>query len=142
MILLVVFVLIGVLIAVLGVALARDPGPSLDEIALAYETAWDRLDFATLWLLSGPELRDGRTRKDYVDAKQRAYQGRNDLAGLALQIGVDDVTRGPGSASVTTRVELRDGSVVHDEVLLGRRRNRWEVVGYVLSESGPARPRP
>ena len=142
MILIVVFLLIGVLVAGLGVALARDPGPSLDETALAYEHAWDRLDFDTLWLLSGPELRDGRSRQDYVEAKRRAYAGRADLAGLAQRIGVDDVTKGAGSASVTTRVELRDGSVVHDAVLLGRRRNRWEVAGYVLSESGPARPRP
>lgn len=142
MILIVVFLLIGVLIAGLGVALVREPGPSPDEMALAYEHAWDRLDFDTLWLLSGAELRDGRTRHDYVEAKRRAYAARADLARLAQRIGVDSVTKGAGSASVTTRVELRDGSVVRDEVLLGRRRNRWEVVGYVLSESGPARPRP
>lgn len=133
---------VGVLVVGLAVALARDPGPAVDDIAVAYELAWDRLDFDTLWLLSGPELRDGRDRRDYVAAKRRTYAGREDLAGLAYQVTIQDVVYGPSTAAVTTRVELRDGSVVHDEVVLARRGNRWQVVAYVLQERGPARPRP
>jgi hypothetical protein len=34
---------------------------------------------------------------------------------------------------VTTRVELRDGNVVHDVVQLVRRNARWEVVAYHLA---------
>jgi F420-dependent oxidoreductase-like protein len=33
----------------LVVAVARDQGPPVDDVALAYELAWDRLDFDSLW---------------------------------------------------------------------------------------------
>ena len=42
---------------------------------MAYEHAWDRLDFSTLWNLSGPNLRDGRTRDQFVRDKLAAYHG-------------------------------------------------------------------
>jgi hypothetical protein len=36
---------------------------------------------------------------------------------------------------VTTRVELRDGTVVHNVVQLARRSSRWQVVAYRLAPS-------
>ena len=51
-------VVFGLVISVV-VAYALEPGPTPTDIAVAYEEAWDRLDFGTLWTLSGSELRDG-----------------------------------------------------------------------------------
>ena len=44
-------------VAVLGLVIAfvviyaKDPGPPPDDVATAYETAWDHLDFSSLWTL-------------------------------------------------------------------------------------------
>ena len=56
------------------VAVAKAGAPSPADTAVAYEHAWDRLDFSTLWNLSGPNLRDGRTRDQYVRDKVAAYR--------------------------------------------------------------------
>ena len=59
MIFIVVLVLVVALAIALVVAVAKDPGPPPIEIALAYEHAWDLLDFDVVYRLSGPELHDG-----------------------------------------------------------------------------------
>ena len=59
----------------LVVAVAKAGTPSPADTAVAYEHAWDRLDFSTLWSLSGPNLRDGRTRDQFVRDKRAAYHG-------------------------------------------------------------------
>jgi hypothetical protein len=46
----------------------------------------------------------------------------------------ESVVRG-NNAVATTRVQLRDGSVVHDTVQLVRRDARWQVAGYVVAPS-------
>src|SRR2546423_12174993 len=65
---------------VVAVGIAGAPRP--DDTAVAYEHAWDRLDFTTLWNLSGPDLRDARTRDQVVRDKGAAYRAEGHLAGL------------------------------------------------------------
>ncbi len=125
-------VIVGLCLAVV-VAVARDQGPSIEDVAMSYELAWDRLDFESLWALAGSELRDGRTRPEYVRAKRAAYAQQPDLGGLAARVTVEDRAEVGGSAVVLTRVALHDGSVVHNRIALERRASRWQVVGYELA---------
>jgi hypothetical protein len=122
----------------LVVAVARDPGPPAGEVALAYELAWDRLDFETLWSLSGPELRDDRPKHDFVDSKREAYDRAPGLTGLARDVSLEDVAAGADVAVVRTRIELTDGAVVRNELRLARREGGWQVVAYELRESSDA----
>ncbi len=119
----------------LVVAVARDPGPPPGEVALAYELAWDRLDFETLWSLSGPELRDDRSKPEFVTAKRAAYDRTPGLAGLARDVSLEDVAGGTDVAVARTRVELTDGAVVRNELRLARREGSWQVVAYELRDS-------
>jgi hypothetical protein len=127
--------LILALCVALVVAVARDKGPGPADTAVSYELAWDRLDFDTIWTLSGRELRDGLDRHQFGAAKRAAYEQQHALRGLADHVAVDDIATTPSgeAAVVTTRVELRDGNVVHDVVQLVRRNARWEVVAYHLA---------
>jgi hypothetical protein len=129
-----VIVTVGIILLVIafGVAAATDAGPPPAEVALGYERAWDRLDFETLWSLSTPELRDRRTRKEFVAAKRAAYSEQPDLRRLTRNVAVEEATAGPHVAVVITAVELRDGSMVHDELKLVRRAGRWQVLSYSL----------
>ena len=69
---LVVVLLIAALIGSMILIVAMEPGPSPSDLAIAYELAWDRLDFATIWSLSDPSMRDGRNRREFVaDRKLR-----------------------------------------------------------------------
>ena len=126
------------LVLALVVAVARDPGPPPGDVALAYELAWDRLDFETLWSLSGTELRDDRSKPDFVEAKRAAYDRAPGLAGLAHHVLLDDVAAGTDVAVVRTRIELTDGGVVRNELRLARRDGSWQVVAYELRESSDA----
>jgi hypothetical protein len=121
-----------VLIVATGVAISRDPGPEPAEVALAYELAWDRLDFETLWALSTTELRDGRTRDEFIAAKRAAYRDQPGLRRLARHVAVDEAIAGPHVAVVVTSVELHDGSTLRDELKLVRRAGRWQVLTYGL----------
>lgn len=131
----VVLTAIVALCIALVVAVARDRGPSPGDVAVAYELAWDRLDFETLWTLSGPELRDGRAKDEFVADKRKAYEHNTGLTGLAREVGLEDVVAGDEVAAVRTRIELRDGNVVRNELHLVRRDQRWEVVTYELHGS-------
>lgn len=135
MILLVVGGLVLLMCLAVVLAAGMEPGVPPEEVAVAYETAWDRLDFDTLWSLSGDALHDGRDRGEFIAAKRRAYATRAELGGLLDRVTVDEVTTGSKASVVGTRVHLLDGSVVRNVVRLRRRRARWEVVGYSL---GPA----
>jgi hypothetical protein len=132
----VVFVVVGVIVVGLCLALvvlvAADPGPSAAEVALAYEYAWDHLDFEALWALSGDELRDGLDRDAFIAAKRAAYERHAALRGLAADVAVDAVSEGRGFAVVHTSVELRDGGRVVDALQLAKRAGRWLVVAYEL----------
>ena len=133
----IVAVAVFLLVISVVVIYARDPGPTPPDIAIAYELAWDRLDFDTLWTLSGPELRDGLDRREYVAAKARAYEGRHELQNLADHVDIDESTVGIGHAAVRTRITLRDGAVVRNDVVLTKRSAVWVVTGYQLVANPP-----
>ena len=119
-------------------AIAKDHGPGPEDVAVSYEHAWDRLDFQALYNLSANELRDGLNRRHFVAAKRAAYADRTELRRLADTVIADDVAiRGP-HAIVTTRLELRDGKVVHNRLDLIRRTARWQVYGYAVAPTAPS----
>lgn len=132
-----VAVLVFGLVVSVVVIYARDPGPAPTDLAVGYELAWDRLDFETLFAMSGPEMRDGLEKADFVAAKRKAYEGRAELRNLVLHVEVESVADGDGYAVVRTRVSLRDGSVVHNDVTCARRNAAWVVSGYQLVPSPP-----
>ncbi len=128
----VVVVLVVALVVAVVVAVAMEPGALPTDVAVAYEEAWDRLDFEALWTLSGEELRDGLDRRGFVGAKAQAYGRQLALTNLARRITVEDVRIARSVALACTRVELRDGGVTRNEVEMARRGGRWVVVGYHL----------
>jgi hypothetical protein len=141
----VVTVVVGLVIAGLVLALvlavAHDPAPSPADVAFGYELAWDHLDFASLWTLSGDELRDGLELGDFVAAKRAAYGGRHGLGNLAQHIAIEEVDDRGTTAIVRTRVDLRDGGVARNEMHLTKRSGRWIVVDYRLrSDTPPVAP--
>jgi hypothetical protein len=135
----VITAIVGAVILVLAlavvVAIARDRGPAPGDVAVAYELAWDRLDFESLFTLSGAELRDGLDRHGFVAAKRTAYEQQHSLGGLLDRVGVDQVASVDDAAVVLTRVALRDGTVAQNRVELARRTGRWQVVAYRLEPS-------
>ena len=121
---------------VVAVGMAGGPGPA--DTAIAYEHAWDRLDFATLWNLSGPNLRDGRTRDQFVRDKAVAYQHEgHGLAGLVRTVQPEKVDVNGPVARVLARLELHSGESVVDEMLLERIGPAWYVTAYHLSSGDP-----
>ena len=75
---------------------------------MAYELAWDRLDFESLYTLSGLELRDGLDRRGFIAAKRTAYKEQHELGGLVERVGVDQVANSREAAVAITAVELHD----------------------------------
>lgn len=130
-----VLVIPGVIVfALLGLAfllMAKERGPGPHDTAIAYEQAWDRLDFSTLFDLSGAEMRDGLPRTGFVAAKRAAYAERAAARRLASQVVVEEIVRLDDTASARTRVVTSDGAL-HNLVRMERREGRWLVVGYGL----------
>jgi hypothetical protein len=128
---------IGVIVALLGFllfAIAHEKGPSAPDVAIGYERAWDELNFGLLWDLSGPELREGLRRDQFIEAKRAAYA--HEMHGrVAEHIDIETFVEGSKSALVVTRV-TGEGTSVHNDVLLERRANGWTVVGYSLRPAG------
>lgn len=122
----------------LMVAVAKSGGPNPADTAVAYEHAWDRLDFATLWSLSGPNLRDGRTRDQFVRDKQAAYEGEvQGLSGLVRAVAPEQVEVNGPVARVLARLHLHTGETVVDEMLLERIGPAWHVTAYHLATGHP-----
>jgi len=122
----------------LVVAVAKQAAPSPADTAVAYEHAWDRLDFSTLWNLSGPGLRDGRTRDQFVRDKVTAYRGESGaLAGLVRTVEPERVDVNGPVARVLTRLRLHSGETLVDELLLERMGPAWQVTAYHLSSHDP-----
>jgi hypothetical protein len=120
------------------VAVAKAGAPSPADTAVAYEHAWDRLDFATLWNLSGPGLRDGRTRDQFVRDKVAAYEHEaQGLAGLVRAVHPEKVDVNGPVARVLARLELHSGESVVDEMLLERIGPAWHVTAYHISTGDP-----
>ena len=116
------------------VAVGKAGTPSPADTAIAYEHAWDRLDFATLWNLSGPGLRDGRTRDQFVRDKVAAYEHESHgLAGLVRSVQPEKVDVNGPVARVLARLELHSGESVVDEMLLERIGPAWHVTAYHIS---------
>ena len=120
----------GILAIVFIVLVAKERNPSPEDTAVAYERAWDRLDFATLWDLSGPELRDGRDRKAFVAAKRSAYAEQDALHGLVQSVTATAIEAGPEAAIVVTTVTTAEPPPIRNQCTLARRSGRWFVVGY------------
>ena len=122
----------------LFVAVGKSGGPGPADTAVAYEHAWDRLDFATLWNLSGPNLRDGRTKDQFVRDKAAAYSGEDQgLAGLVRSVEPERVDVNGPVARVLARLELHSGETVLDELLLERIGPAWHVTAYHISTGDP-----
>ena len=122
----------------LMVAVAKAGTPSPADTAVAYEHAWDRLDFATLWNLSGPGLRDGRTRDQFVRDKTAAYEGEGSgLSGLVRSVEPEQVDVNGPVARVLARLQLHSGDTVVDEMLLERIGPAWHITAYHISTGGP-----
>jgi hypothetical protein len=122
----------------LVVAVGKSGAPGPADTAVAYEHAWDRLDFATLWNLSGPTLRDGRTRDQFVRDKLAAYeQEAHGLAGLVRSVHPEKVDINGPVARVLARLELHSGESVVDEMLLERIGPAWHVTAYHISTGNP-----
>ena len=120
------------------VAVGKGVAPSPADTAVAYEHAWDRLDFVTLWNLSGPGLRDGRTRDQFVRDKLAAYQHEGKgLAGLVRAVEPEKIDINGPVARVLARLELHSGESVVDEMLLERIGPAWHVTAYHISTGDP-----
>ncbi|MGH9002351.1 MAG: hypothetical protein ACRDYV_04415 [Acidimicrobiia bacterium] len=124
-----VLVFAGMLVFMIG---RRGAGPGPADTAVAYEHAWDRLDFATLWNLSSDKLRDGRSRADFVAGKKAAYQSEG-LSRLVRSVRPEIVDVSGPLARVVTRLELADGQSIRDEMLLERVGSAWRVTAYHLA---------
>jgi hypothetical protein len=133
---LLIFTVAMTLWLVVAVGKTGPPGPA--DTAVAYEHAWDRLDFATLWNLSGPNLRDGRTRDQFVRDKTAAYHGEDHgLAGLVRSVEPERVDVNGPVARVLARLELHTGESVLDEMLLEQIGPSWQVTAYHISTGDP-----
>jgi hypothetical protein len=121
---------LALIVGFLFIAIAKEDGAEPADVAIAYELAWDRLDFDTLFDLSGPELRDGAKRPGFVATKRAAYAGVH-RGRLAARISVENVEAAADAALVVTNVSTVDGAV-RNNVLMERRAGRWYVVGYSL----------
>jgi hypothetical protein len=137
----IVGVVILALVITVVVVIAKDRGPGPGEVAVAYELAWDRLDFESLFTLSGLELRDGLDRRGFIAAKRSAYAQQHELGGLVERVGIDEVANSRDAAVAITEVELHDRTVVHNRIEMTRRNGRWQVVAYRLEPSAEDAPR-
>jgi hypothetical protein len=133
MVTILVLAAIGLLLVALVVAVAFERGPTPGDVAAAYELAWDRLDFTTLWSLSSAELRDGRNRSDFVADKRLAYRDQPRLQAVVEHVEIEAVAQhGRRAASGLTRLDLRDEPSVHNEIRMQRIHGSWRVVSYSL----------
>ncbi len=139
-ILIVVMVIALGLMVFMWVSVGREPGPGPGDVAIAYERAWDDLDFDLLYELSGEEMRDGMRKQRFIAAKKAAYAGKH--ARLGARVHVENSVVGHQTALVVTSVEAA-GTHVHNNVMLEKRANGWVVVAYSLrpdAEAGTSTP--
>lgn len=124
-----------VAVLILWVVVAREPGPAPDEVAIAYEQAWARLDYPTLYDLSGDELRDGLRLHDFVAHKRATVRGGP--AGPLPRVSVESAGASGDTAHVVTVIgDPGSADSVRNDVLLRRRQGRWVVVSYTLHRAG------
>lgn len=137
-------VMLGLLLVALVVMVGREPGPTPEETAVAYEAAWDRLDFASVWEMSGTEMRDGRSRSEFVAAKRAAFAARPPLDSLVGHVFVRDVMSEGRRVNVRTSLALPDDDgepvAAGSDVTMERRDGRWQVVAYTYAGSETDQP--
>jgi hypothetical protein len=129
--LVVALVVVGLLLLFMWISVGREPGPGPADVAIAYERAWDELDFDLLFDLSGAELRDGLRRDQFVAAKRSAYAKAGKRARIGARITVETSIAGHQTALVVTQVAA-DGGAVRNNVMLDHTSNGWMVIGYSL----------
>jgi hypothetical protein len=133
MVTILVLAALAAVIVALVLAVAFERGPTPGDVAVSYELAWDRLDFVSLWTLSSPDLRDGRSRAEFVADKDEAYRHQPRLRAVVDHVEVEAVaTHRRRAASVLTRLDLHDGPSVHNEIRMERFNGSWRVVSYAL----------
>ncbi|MDQ1458108.1 MAG: hypothetical protein QOH28_3728 [Actinomycetota bacterium] len=134
----VALVIVGLLLLFMWISVGREPGPGPSDVAIAYERAWDELDFGLLYDLSGAELRDGLRRDQFIAAKRAAYANAGKDARIGARITVETSIAGHQTALVVTRVVA--GGVVRNNVMLDHTANGWVVIGYSLRPDTEAVP--
>jgi len=139
--LVIALVIVFLLLLFMWISVGREPGPGPSDVAIAYERAWDELDFDLLYDLSAAELRDGLRRDQFIAAKRAAYAGTT-RSKIGAKIVVETSVAGHQAALVVTRVEA-DGGAVRNNVMLDHTANGWVVIGYSLrpdTETAPPAP--
>jgi hypothetical protein len=129
--LIIALVVIFGLLVFMWIAVGHEPGPAAADVAIAYERAWDELDFPLLYELSGEEMRDGMRRDRFVATKRAAYANVGARDRLDAGISVEATVAGHQTALIVTRVE-HSGDAIRNNVVLEKRSNGWVVVGYSL----------
>jgi hypothetical protein len=129
--LVIALVVVGLLLLFMWISVGREPGPGPSDVAIAYERAWDELDFDLLYDLSGAELRDGLRRDQFIAAKRKAYASSGKSARIGAHITVETSVAGHQTALVVTQVAA-DGGAVRNNVMLDHTANGWVVIGYSL----------
>ena len=119
----VVVLVIALAIAVI-VGVARNPGPSAADVAIGFELAWDRLDFAAVY-------------QEFVAVKRAARGDGAHLGHVVEHVSVELLDEGKDAAVVVTKLMLRDGREIQNEVGLAYF-DSWLVVSYALRPT-PAR---
>jgi len=137
--LVVALVVIALLLLFMWISVGREPGPGPTDVAIAYERAWDELDFDLLYDLSGAELRDGLRRDQFVAAKRAAYAHGDKNTRIGARIGVETSVAGNQTALVVTKV-VADGGAVRNNVMIDHTANGWVVVSYSLRPDTEAAP--
>jgi hypothetical protein len=133
-------VIVALLLLFMWISVGREPGPGPSDVAIAYERAWDELDFGLLYDLSGAELRDGLRRDQFIAAKRAAYANAGKNARIGARITVETSIAGHQTALVVTRV-VADGAV-RNNVMLDHTANGWVVIGYSLRPDTEVVPPP
>ena len=137
--LVIALIVVFLLLLFMWISIGREPGPGPSDVAIAYERAWDELDFSLLFDLSGPELRDGLRRDQFIAAKRAAYKDAEKHTRIGARITVETTIAGNQTALVVTRV-VADGGAVRNNVMLDHTSNGWMVIGYSLRPDTEAVP--
>lgn len=123
------------------VLVGNERGPQPADVAVAYELAWLRRDYSSVFDLSAKELRDGLDRAAFVAAKRAGDAKVGDHSERDLDVIVDEMVAATDAAVVVTRVSATGNDLRH-RVMCERRQGKWQVVAYnlVSDDLGGARP--
>jgi hypothetical protein len=126
----VITLVVGLAIAVI-VAVARDPGPTPDDVAIGYARALAAGDFDAVYRLIDPDLLHGRNRASWVAAQA----SRPRLAFSPDSVTATGCVHGDDVATVMLSVD--DGRSVPVELVF--RQRVWVVARFDGVEAATAR---